>query len=168
MVQRIPWQLILAAVVIFAVVFLATSGSLLRTSKREDQSQVAAIEQAQAPPNREPQQAGSRVNTSANDLLHGKDRIEAKFEREESGSASSQPGAAPLRPLPTVTVVIDPLTGMIARPSCPMKTTMTYSSGNEPHQYCTLHPAAPTAPAVAPGPKDSRLKSVARRLASPW
>ncbi len=168
MAQRIRWQLILAPVLIFAVAFLVTSRSLLRPGEREDQSQVPAIEQAQDPPNPERQQPGRRVNTSANELPPGKDGIEVKSQRLESGGAStSHPSAASLRPLPTVTIVIDPTTGMIARPDCPMKTRMTYPSGNEPHQYCASHSAAPTAPGGASGPKDSSLKSVAKRLASP-
>jgi hypothetical protein len=160
--QRIRWQLILAPLLIFAVVFLVTSRSLLRTAERE----VPAIEQVQDRPNPERQQPGSRVNDSANELPQGKDSIEARSQREESGGAStSQPSAAPLRPLPTVTVVIDPTTGLIARPNCPTKTRMTYPSGNEPHQYCNAHPAAPAYD--VPGPGELRLKSAAKRLTSP-
>jgi hypothetical protein len=46
-----------------------------------------------------------------------------------------------------------------------VKTRMTYPSGNEPHQYCTSHRDAPTYD--APGPGELRLKSAAKRLASP-
>ena len=165
-VQRIRWKLILTPVLIFALVFLATYHSLFRPRRQEDQSQVPAIEQPQAPPDQERQQPGSGGNTSANDLLHVTDRSKAKSQTEESGGASThQVSAAPLRALPTVTIVIDPSSGMIAKPNCPMKTTMTYPSGGEPHQYCNLHAAAP---AYASGQEeDSRLKSVAKRLTSP-
>jgi hypothetical protein len=163
--QRIRWQLILAPVLIFAVVFLVTSRSLLRTAWRE----VPAIEQASdlaGPPDPERQQPGSRGSNSANELLQGKDRSEARSQTEESdGAATSPPDAAPLRPVPTVTVVIDPTTGLIARPNCPTKTRMTYPSGNEPRQYCNAHPAAPAYD--VPGPGELRLKSAAKRLASP-
>jgi hypothetical protein len=160
--QRIRWQLILAPVLIFAVVFLVASRSLLRTAWRE----VPAIEQAPDPADPERQQPGSRVNDSANELQQGRDRSEARSQREESdGAATSQPDAAPLRPVPTVTVVIDPTTGLIARPNCPTKTRMTYPSGNEPHQYCNAHPAAPAY--EVPGPGELRVKSAAKRLASP-
>jgi len=160
--QRIRWQLILGPVLIFAVVFLVTSRSLLRTRERE----VPAIEQAPDPADPKRQQPGSRLSDSANELQQGKDRSEARSQREGSdGAATSQPDAAPLRPLPTVTVMIDPTTGLIARPNCPTKTRMTYPSGNEPHQYCNAHPAAPTYD--VPGPGELRLKSAAKRLASP-
>jgi DnaJ domain len=168
-VQRIRWKLILAPVLIFAVAFLAVSRSLLHPGGQENQSQVPAIEQPDAPPNREQQHPGNRAITPANDLQHSKDRLEAMSQKDESDSAStSQPSAAPLRPLPTVTMLIDPSTGMIARPDCPVKTRMTYPTGSEPNQLCNaVHPAAPTAPPAASGPKDSRLKSVAKRLATP-
>lgn len=166
--QRIRWQLILAPVLIFVVVFLGASRSLLLTGELNDQSQIPAIEQVADADNPERQQAGSRGNNSANELPPGKDRIESKSQREGSdGASTSQPSAASLPPLPTVTVVIDPTTGMIARPSCPMKTRMTYPSGNEPHQYCTSHKAPPIPPLEVLGPPESRLKSAAKRLASP-
>jgi hypothetical protein len=163
--QRIRWQVILAPVLIFAMAFLVASRSLLRQGERE----LPAIEQAADPgrlPDPERQQPVSRVSESANELSQRKDRIEARSQREESGGAStSQPDAPPLPPLTTVTVVIDPSTGMIARSGCPMKTTMTYPSGSEPHQYCTSHRVAPTYD--QPGPRELRVKSAVKRLASP-
>jgi hypothetical protein len=163
--KRIRWRLILTPVLIFAVAFLVTSRSLLRTAEREDRNLVPPIEQAPDPaglPDPERQQPGSR----ADELPSGKDRTEARSQREESeGASTSQPAAAPLGPLPTVSVVIDPTTGMLARSGCPVKTRMTYPSGNEPHQYCTSHRDAPTYDAPAPG--ELRLKSAAKRLASP-
>ena len=158
--NKIRWSLILAPVLIFAVVFLAASRSLLRPGEPAEQVRALPAEEVQTPPDRERQPPGNRV-TTANDLPRGKDRIEGKSQSEERSTA-------PLRPLPTVTIVIDPTTGMIARPDCPVKTGMTYPSGNQPHQYCNAsHPVAATAPADTPGPKESRIKSVAKRLASP-
>ncbi len=168
MVRRTPWRLMLASLLIIAAVFLVTSPSLVRPGEQNYQSHVPAIDQASAPPDQERQQSGSGVNTRADELLPGKDRIAAKSRGEKPGSAAvGQPSATLLRPLPTVTVVIDPYTGKIARSTCPMKTTMTYPSGNEPRQYCALHPEPTTAPSDFNAPKDSRLKSAAKRLASP-
>ncbi len=165
--QKIRWPLILAPVLIFAAVFFAAS-RLLRPGEPPEQSRVVPTEEVQAPPDWERQQPGNSV-TTANDLPRGKDRIEVKSQTEQSGGASTgERSAAPLRPMPTVTILIDPMTSMIARPDCPVKTRMTYPSGNEPHQYCASHPAAATAPADTSGPtKESRIKSVAKRLASP-
>lgn len=168
MVRRTSWRLMLASLLIIAAVFLVTSPSLLRQGEQNYQSNVPAIERAFAPSDHEGRQPGTGVKTPADELLHGNERIEARPHREKPGSASpSETNAALLRPIPTVTVVIDPSTGMIARSACPMKTRMTYPSGNEPHQYCALHPEATAAPVDFNAPKDSRLKSAAKRLASP-
>ena len=166
--QRIRWHLILVPVLIFVVAFLAASRSLLRTGELNDQSQIPAIEQVADADNPDRRQAGSSVNNSANELPQVKDRMEARSRSEvPGGESASKPNAVPLQPLPTVTVVIDPTTGMIARPNCPVKTRMTYPSGNEPHQYCTSHKAPPIPPLEVLAPTDSRLKSAAKRLASP-
>lgn len=166
--QKIRWQFILAPVLIFVAAFLVTSRSLLRTTRSTDQNVVPAIGQATepvGPTDPERQQAGSRDSDSANQLSREKYRIETRSQTVESDVApTSQPDAALLRPLPTVTVVIDPSTGMLARSGCPMKTRLTYPSGNEPHEYCTSHAAAPTY--EAPGPRELRLKSAVKRLVS--
>lgn len=162
--QRIRWRLILAPVLIFAVAFLVAFRSLVRPGERNDQSQIPAFRQTQEP-REEPPSASSVIN-SANELPRGKDRTEAKAQKEEfSDTSTSQPSAVSLPRMPTVTIVIDPITGMIARSSCPVKTTMTYPSGNEPHQYCTAHSAAPSYEAPRPG--ELRIKSAVKRLASP-
>jgi DnaJ-like protein len=166
--SRIRWQLILAPVLIFAVAFLVASRSLIRSGEQEDQSQVPAIEQTEDAPNVAQQQPGSTVEVRANELPAEKNRMEAQSQREESGNAStSETSAASLPPMRTVTILIDPTTGMIARSTCPMKSRMTYPSGNEPHQYCTSHKAPPVPPAEVLAPTESRLKSAAKRLASP-
>lgn len=51
------------------------------------------------------------------------------------------PEVAVIEPLPTVTVVIDPKTGLLATPDCPLRSRMTYPTGSEPHGYCDAqHP----------------------------
>jgi len=37
-----------------------------------------------------------------------------------------------------VTVSIDPESGLLATPTCPVKSRMTYPSGSEPHGYCNI------------------------------
>lgn len=165
-VQRTRWQLILVPLLMFAVVFMASNHSLLRPKEPEAQNLIPMIEQPQTAPNSEGPQPASG-DTPANELIHGRDRIKAKTQREVPASPStSRSSAGPLRPLPTVTVEIDPYTGLIARPNCPVKSTMTYPTGSEPHQLCALHPAK-ASPVSVSGTKDSRLKSVAKRLVSP-
>ena len=150
------------------VAFLAASRSLFRKGEINDQSQIPAIEQVADADNPDRRQAGSRVNNSANELPQVKDRMEARSRSEvPEGESASAPNAVPSQSMPTVTVVIDPTSGMIARSYCPVKTRMTYPSGSEPDQYCTTHKAPPIPPLEVLAPTDSRLKSAARRLASP-
>jgi curved DNA-binding protein CbpA len=66
----------------------------------------------------------------------------------------------PKQPVQTVTITIDPSTGLRANPSCPGPTRMTYVAGLEPQQYCTAHRPEPKQPPA------SGLKKLARRIAS--
>ncbi len=161
----IRWLLVLAPVLIFAVAFLFAYRSLLRTGEI-DQSLVPASVQVENQSNPIQQEPSVRNNSSDNQVQRGKDQVKSQGEATE-GAVTSESNAALLRPLPTVTVVIDPSTGMIARPSCPMKTSMTYPSGSEPHQYCSSHRAAPIPPLERVEPGESRFKSAAKRLAAP-
>jgi hypothetical protein len=59
--------------------------------------------------------------------------------------------------VPTVTVAIDPATGLLATPACPVKTRMTYPSGSEPKGHCNLtHITKPE--------KETGLKGLAKRI----
>jgi hypothetical protein len=75
---------------------------------------------------------------------------------------------APLRAIPTVTVKIDPTTGQLALPACPIKSPMTYVGGQEPRSYCSAdHRSTAATEAQTEAKKKSRLKSVANRMAAP-
>lgn len=159
--RRIRWQFVVAPVLIFAAVFLVASRSLLQTAEQVDQSLVPAIQQTQDPPQPERQQ-------DSDGLQRTKDQNEARSQKKETGAVTNVESAVLVaRPLPTVTVVIDPTSGMIARPWCPVKSSMTYPSGNEPHEYCSSHRTAPVPPLEkldSSTSKESRAKSVAKRL----
>lgn len=59
--------------------------------------------------------------------------------------------------VPTVTVSIDPESGLLATPTCPVKSRMTYPSGSEPHGYCKIdHVVKPE--------KKTGLKGLAKRI----
>ena len=77
---------------------------------------------------------------------------------------SAQPEATTMRRMATITLRIDPTTNLIATPACPVKSTTTYASGQEPHQHCVRHTAKPTQPQRQ---NKSRLKSAADRVTSP-
>lgn len=93
---------------------------------------------------------------------------------EKQRATASVPGTAPaesqapLRALPTVTVTIDPTTGLLATSACPTRSSMTYVGGQEPHQHCSAE-RHQTAKAEAPteAKNKSRLKSMLNRAAVP-
>jgi hypothetical protein len=58
--------------------------------------------------------------------------------------------------LETVTVTIDPGSGLLAKQDCPVRSRMTYPSGSQPTAYCNLNHALP--------PKESKIKSLAKSV----
>jgi hypothetical protein len=70
--------------------------------------------------------------------------------------ASDTTSSAPTPALATVTVLIDPESGLLAKPDCPVRSRMTYPSGSQPSAYCNINHAPP--------PKDSKLKSLREKI----
>jgi hypothetical protein len=73
---------------------------------------------------------------------------------EENSASIDAP--APTPALATVTVLIDPESGLLAKADCPVRSRMTYPSGSQPSGYCTLNHTPP--------PKESKIKSIAEKL----
>lgn len=64
-----------------------------------------------------------------------------------------------------MTVLVDPVTGLLARADCPVKTKMTYPVGNDPKGHCgAVHPSKADADA---GSAEARAKAIAKRVVSP-
>ena len=74
----------------------------------------------------------------------------------EAPEASSTEVSAPSAALETVTVTIDPASGLLAKQDCPVRSRMTYPSGSQPTGYCNLNHTPP--------PKDSKIKSLAKSV----
>ena len=70
--------------------------------------------------------------------------------------ASNETVAPPATTMATVTVTIDPESGLLAKPECRLRSRMTYPSGSEPTAYCNL--------SHTPPPKDSRIKSITEKI----
>lgn len=165
--QRASWKFILLPAMAFALIFFAAFRALVPTNKPRTQSPSTPDERAQGLSNEEAQPSSdSSVKSSANDSARGK-RVGEQSAREV------RPDRAPVieeetkqvRPLPTVTLTIDPMSGMLATPDCPIKSRMTYPSGAEPRAYCNLsHKSEAPAQTDSARPKESRLKSFAKRL----
>lgn len=64
--------------------------------------------------------------------------------------------SAPVTALATVTVTIDPESGLLAKQDCPVRSRMTYPTGSQPTGYCNLNHTPP--------PKDSKIKSLAKSV----
>ncbi|HEY9285671.1 MAG TPA: hypothetical protein VIP46_19635, partial [Pyrinomonadaceae bacterium] len=94
-------------------------------------------------------------------------------QHSKDAAAPAAAAAVPARAMPTVTVSIDPTTGLRARAGCPHKSAMTFPAGDEPSAYCDAHnAAAPQRDAAADEARaskadGSRLKSFANRISSP-
>ena len=91
----------------------------------------------------------------------------------ETAAAAAATAAQPARAMPTVTVSIDPSTGLRARAGCPHKSAMTFPAGDEPSAYCDAHNTPAPQRAAAAGEAragkaadDSRGKSFASRIGS--
>jgi DnaJ domain len=167
--RRSSWKYILLPTLAFALIFFAASRALIPSSKQSAQPPTPPTEQAQVSLNEEGQQSESDVKLQASETARNK-------RADQQPSREAKPDDAPalehetrqMRPMPTVTLTIDPVSGMIATPDCPVKSRMTYPSGAEPHQYCNLsHKSAAPVQAEPARPKESRLKSFAKRLAAP-
>ena len=79
----------------------------------------------------------------------------------------SSPAVPRAEPLATVSVEIDPYTGLLATPNCPVHTRMTYPDGNQPQAYCNARhsPKISVAATESEAQKESVIKSFAKRVA---
>ena len=142
------WQWAAVALLVFAAVFTITIRSLLQQRPQPLTEESVQAEEAEA------QSTRPDSNT----------RAEVKSPSQNSNIETAAPETAPpagvtAEPVPavdTVTVTIDPETGLLAKPECRLKSRMTYPSGSQPTGYCNL--------SHAPPPKESRIKSIAKTV----
>jgi hypothetical protein len=155
---------------IVVLLLFAASCALVLSIKRRTTTDgnKSQAEQAQAPAGEErtqPPQSVSVIKPTGADSTRSKqtDRQSSR-EVKNGGEATVEGEIRNVRPMPTVTLTIDPMTGMLATPFCPNKSRMTYPSGMEPRAVCNAHhkPDAP-APVESARPKESRLKSFVKR-----
>lgn len=167
----LPVTLVFCAVFFAAYISLAPKGAppapeqaptngqeKTQTSDKEQQpdgtSRSAAVQPARG---KERQTADERT---------GRQVAEEAKPVDQSGTSSSAPR---VRPMQTVTVSVDAVTGMLATRDCPNVSRMTYPAGNEPRQYCNVqHKTKVTPQDAQPRSNGSVLKSAAKRLAAPF
>ena len=161
--QHKRWHFVILPFLVFGVVFFFTSRSLIR---RQAASSVLSKDQTQAS-QADAERSSEKGSSTATDGSRNMNRVDPSPAREIDTS-SVEPATAQLKPLATITVMIDPVTGLLARPECPVKSRMTYPNGSEPHQYCNAsHPSRVEPQADSPRPKESRIKSIAKRVGTP-
>ena len=135
-----------AVLLVFVGVFAFTTRSLLQ---RRQPVTVQESEQQQV------QEASTRTDART--------RTDAtrKVSRDNEAAAEVETSSAPIETqsaaVPTVAVTIDPASGLLAKPDCPVRSRMTYPRGSEPSSYCNLNHAPPPK-------KDSRIKSLAEKI----
>jgi len=140
------WKWLAVPLFVFVAVFAVTTRALLQHRSQpvfpepelQHEAAAASVEQVPARPAR-------------------------KLTREEpvpevATTSSEAPPAVPTAAVETVTVTIDPESGLLAKPDCRLRSRMTYPRGSEPRGYCTLNHAPP--------PKESRIKSIAKTVRS--
>ena len=133
-------------VLIFAAVFAVTITLLLKrtTPAVEPEQEQVAVEEPGTTEN-EPTRT-ARVNEPS------------RRPKEELLTADVAPVEIPKPEVPTVTVTIDPESGLLAKAECRLRSRMSYPSGSEPKGHCTL--------AHAPPPKEGKIKSAVKWLES--
>jgi cytoskeletal protein RodZ len=151
--RGIGWHWYVAGpLVVFALVFAVTTRSLVRDRVPQlfDSPETVAAGEQQ-PESSQPSQSDSNHtvrNRPDNNLTPA---TETQTETEIAPATVATPA------VPTVTVSIDPATGLLATPACPVKTRMTYPSGSEPKGHCNLsHITKPE--------KETGIKGLAKRI----
>jgi len=139
------WKWAVVAVFLFAAVFAVTTTVLLeRRSHVQAQPEIETVQI-------EPATQTEPVPRSEVTRKPGRNDQPAP---EENSAWIDAP--APTPALATVTVLIDPESGLLAKADCPVRSRMTYPSGSQPSAYCTLNHTPP--------PKESRLKSIKEKI----
>jgi DnaJ domain len=134
---------------VFAIVFAFTVKTLVR--EPQPQPDGGAVESAQLEEAIE-QAPTTTTRPDASHTVRNRDLAPAPETPVESASTNE-----PVVAVPTVTVSIDPESGQLATPACPVKSRMTYPSGSEPHGYCKINH-------VVKPEKKTGLKGLAKRI----
>ena len=134
-----------AVLLIFVAVFAFTTRSLLhRRQPVVEQESDQQVQEASTGSDARQRADATRKATRDNDTAAAEVEL-------SSAPIDTQPAA-----VPTVTVTIDPQSGLLAKPDCPVRTRVTYPRGSEPSGHCNINHAPP--------PKDSRFKSIAEKI----
>ena len=140
-------------VLVFIAVFAVTLTLILQRRAPASQQQEVAAEQSESAAVEQASRPDANTRAEVNEASR-------KSNGEESNTevAPADAPSVPTPEMPTVTVTIDPETGLLAKPECRLRSRMSYPSGSEPKGYCNL--------SHAPPPKDGKIKSAVKWLES--
>ncbi|HXS00794.1 MAG TPA: DnaJ domain-containing protein [Pyrinomonadaceae bacterium] len=141
------WKWI-AVLLVFAAVFAYTTRSLLQ--RRQPVGEPESAQQVQLDKEASTR-TDARTRPEATRKVTHDDGSAAPEVQSSSAPIQTQPAA-----VPTVAVTIDPQSGLLAKPDCPVRTRVTYPRGSEPTGHCNINHAPP--------PKDSRIKSLTEKI----
>jgi hypothetical protein len=166
-------RLVLPVAIAFCAAFFAVLGALAPQVARpaREQTRAAEQEEEEARVADERRQPEGETRPAAASSPRGAERAARRPVAEASAAVAqgSEPGATPLRPMPTVTVTIDAATGLLATRDCPTISRMTYAVGAEPREHCAARHKTQAAARPEQGrQKDSRIKSIGKGLAAPF
>jgi len=144
------WKWVAVPLLLFLAVFAVTTRLLL-----QHRSQVVFSEPAvQQPPASLESSTRPATNSARSDAAPKSNREEPAT--EVATPSSDAPPSVPTAAVETVTVTVDPESGLLAKPDCRLRSRMTYPRGSEPGSYCNLNHTPP--------PKESRIKSIAEKI----
>jgi hypothetical protein len=148
--RGIGWHWWLAApFAVFALVFAFTTKTLVREhAQPQTQPELTQVDEPA-------EQAPTTTRADANQTA--RNREDSNLAPAAEPAAETPPQNQAVVAVPTVTVSIDPESGLLATPTCPVKSRMTYPSGSEPHGYCNINH-------IVKPEKKTGLKGLAKRI----
>jgi hypothetical protein len=135
-----------AILLLFAAVFAVTTRTLIQRRN------LSVVEETPAAP--QESVALEQEQPVRPDAIRKTNKPDQPSETTPAEVVTNEPTPAPT--VATVTVTIDPESGLLAKSDCRLRSRMTYPSGSQPSGYCNL--------SHAPPPKESRLKTITRVL----
>jgi len=148
-VRRRRARPVLPVTLVFCAVFFAAYISLAPKGARPAPEQAPTAEQDKTQTSDKEQQPDGTSRNAAAQPARGKERAERQTVDERTGrqvaegakpvdESGASSGAPRVRPMQTVTVSVDAVTGLLATRDCPNVSRMTYPAGDEPRQYCNV------------------------------
>lgn len=142
------WKSVVVVLLFLAVFAVTTKVLLDRRKPTQPQVETAPAEVATRP--------ATESNTRTEATRKPGRAESTAVEAEPAVASDTTTSSAPTPALATVTVLIDPESGLLAKPDCPVRSRMTYPSGSQPSAYCNINHAPP--------PKDSKLKTLKEKI----